>query len=50
MDTEYVVVELKYCEGCGGLYLRLPGQTGPYCPQCREKFARIALPPARREA
>jgi hypothetical protein len=53
MDPDYVIVELKYCEGCGGLYLRLPVQPGPYCPECAKKFARFsrrAATPARGDA
>ena len=46
MEPEYVIVELKYCEGCGGLYLRAPGQALPYCAYCREKFSKIAHRPA----
>jgi hypothetical protein len=53
MEPDYVIVELKYCEGCGGLYLRLPVQPGPYCPECAKKFARFsrrAATPARGDA
>jgi Zn-finger nucleic acid-binding protein len=28
-------VELKYCERCGGLWLRLHGNSGVYCASCR---------------
>jgi len=27
-------VELKYCERCGGLFLRKPGTLSAYCPGC----------------
>ena len=27
-------VELKYCEGCGGLWLRPRGAEEVYCPEC----------------
>lgn len=27
-------VELKYCERCGGLFLREPGARTAYCPGC----------------
>lgn len=28
-------VELKYCERCGGLWLRLRGNSEVYCASCR---------------
>jgi hypothetical protein len=39
-------VELKYCERCGGLWLRLHGDEEVYCPECTPKMAE--LPPRRR--
>ena len=30
-----MAVELKYCERCGGLWLRRPGQEIVYCERCR---------------
>jgi len=30
-----VVLELKYCERCGGLWLRCPGDEESYCENCR---------------
>lgn len=27
-------LELKYCERCGGLWLRVRGTQGPYCSPC----------------
>ena len=29
------VRELKYCEGCGALGVRLKGSPGQFCPGCR---------------
>jgi uncharacterized Zn finger protein (UPF0148 family) len=29
--------QLKYCERCGGLWLRPDGAVSPYCPAC-ERF------------
>ena len=29
-----IEVELKYCERCGGLWLRRAGLTSIYCPDC----------------
>ena len=38
-------LELKYCERCGGLWLRASGAAAVYCPPCTSEMA--ALPPAR---
>lgn len=38
------LVELKYCERCGGLWLRPRGGAGVHCASCRVRFA--ALPDA----
>jgi len=32
-----VFFQLKYCERCGGLWLRPDGAVSPYCPAC-ERF------------
>lgn len=45
-DQQYVRLELKYCEGCGGLQLRPTGSTNPYCVACDRRLAELA--PARR--
>lgn len=34
-------VELKYCERCGGLWLRPVGGRQIYCPPCIPKMARV---------
>lgn len=34
-----VAVELKYCERCGGLWLRPQGGEGVYCPGCCVRLA-----------
>ena len=36
-----VAVELKYCERCGGLWLRRPGQDVVYCGRCRAQRAEL---------
>jgi len=36
-------VELKYCERCGGLWLRAAGMAIAYCPPCSREIAE--LPP-----
>jgi len=45
-ELEAVTVELKYCERCGGLWLRRKGQTGIHCGACRARL--VALVRARR--
>ena len=35
MEGEETHVELKYCERCGGLWLRPQGAEGVYCASCR---------------
>jgi hypothetical protein len=32
-------VELKYCERCGGLFLRVPDDSVVTCPGCRSSLA-----------
>jgi len=34
MEVCEIVIELKYCERCGGLWLRLQGADGVYCAGC----------------
>ncbi len=38
---EELAVELKYCERCGGLWLRRPGQDVVYCERCRAQRAAL---------
>ncbi len=40
-------VELKYCEFCGGLWLRSEGSVSPYCATCRPKINDLADDPLR---
>ena len=44
VEAKDVSMELKYCERCGGLWLRPEGGEGVYCPGC---CARLAELPAR---
>jgi hypothetical protein len=44
MEGQEIQVELKYCERCGGLWLRLRGADGVYCASCRARLA--AMPDA----
>lgn len=39
-----VRVELKYCEHCGGLWLRECGAGVIYCDNCRPKVADLPIP------
>ena len=34
MEWQEIQVELKYCERCGGLWLRPQGAGGVYCASC----------------
>jgi Zn-finger nucleic acid-binding protein len=34
-------VELKYCERCGGLWLRRPGHDEVHCARCRAQRAAL---------
>jgi hypothetical protein len=43
---EIVRLELKYCERCGGLWMRRWGTEEVYCPPCAVQMA--DLPPVRR--
>ena len=42
-ELEMVEVELKYCERCGGLWMRLRGDDGVYCANCAPEMARLPL-------
>ncbi len=53
LQAEEVTVELKYCERCGGLWLRPRGDPEVYCASCRLRMTELprlpaALIPARR--
>jgi hypothetical protein len=38
-----VRVELKYCEHCGGLWVR-EGGAGVYCEKCQDQVADLPIP------
>ncbi len=40
--TEVVVLEAKYCEGCGALCLRPSGTKVAYCKGCSLRMAEMA--------
>jgi hypothetical protein len=42
--SKEVRVELKYCEHCGGLWLRESGGGVVYCPNCQPKVADLPVP------
>ncbi|MGD0416355.1 MAG: hypothetical protein ABSA80_13435 [Terriglobales bacterium] len=44
MEGQEIQVELKYCERCGGLWLRLQGAAGVYCASCRVVLAAMPNP------
>jgi len=39
---EEIRVELKYCERCGGLWLRARGSEGVHCASCRSRLAAVS--------
>ena len=43
---EIVRLELKYCERCGGLWMRTMGSEDVYCPVCAVEMS--GLPAVRR--
>src|SRR5258706_5095688 len=49
MEGSEIQIELKYCERCGGLWLRPQGTNGVYCGSCRACLAampkRVEAPP-----
>jgi hypothetical protein len=44
---EIVRLELKYCERCGGLWMRTSGTQDAYCPPCTLQMS--DLPAVRRK-
>jgi len=47
-DVELVELELKYCERCGGLWLRERGLQTPYCAPCAAALTEFARPLVRK--
>ena len=41
--VEVVEMELKYCERCGALWVRLCGDEEVYCGSCRPLVAELPL-------
>ena len=47
-DIEIICLELKYCERCGGLWMRTKGDGEVYCPSCALQMMDLPAP-SRRE-
>jgi len=43
-DPEVIQLELKYCERCGALWLRLRGTQEIYCAPCDLEMLDLPLP------
>ncbi len=41
---EVVQLELKYCERCGGLWVRVLNSSIIYCAPCAIEMAQVAVP------
>jgi hypothetical protein len=44
-QENYTRIELKYCERCGGLWLRHAGTGQVYCAYCAADMAEVARGP-----
>jgi hypothetical protein len=44
VEGSRIMVELKYCERCGGLWLRPVNTDGVYCTPCRTCLATLPDP------
>ena len=42
-EGRIVRLELKYCEGCGGLLLRRSGDSVVYCASCTSAFSEMPV-------
>jgi Zn-finger nucleic acid-binding protein len=42
-EIEVLQLELKYCERCGGLWLRVRGKHDPYCSSCAAAMSEVAI-------
>jgi Zn-finger nucleic acid-binding protein len=43
-EENIIELELKYCERCGGLWLRIRGTDGVYCAACMPAVAELPAP------
>jgi len=48
-EKKQVRMELKYCEHCGGLWVRESGAGEVYCESCRPKVDDLPVPKKRPE-
>lgn len=48
LEQKHTRVELKYCEHCGGLWIR-EGGGGVYCERCQPKVADLPKPKRNRK-
>jgi hypothetical protein len=46
---EIIRLELKYCERCGGLWLRTQGTGEVYCPACAGQISELPGVPRKRK-
>ncbi len=49
-DQNIIQLELKYCERCGGLWVRRAGSEDPYCAPCAIQMADLASPTRRKNS
>lgn len=42
-EMEVIQLELKYCERCGGLWLRIRGTEDAYCCSCSAAMSEVAV-------
>ena len=42
-EVEVLQLELKYCERCGGLWLRVRGRQDVYCSSCAGAVSEVAI-------
>ncbi len=47
---KHVKMDLKVCEGCGGLWVRNEEEPGVYCRHCSVTLAEFPAPRVKREA
>lgn len=47
-DLEIIALELKYCERCGGLWMRRQGSEEVYCASCVLQMLEISFPQRQR--
>ena len=47
LDTAELAVDLKYCERCGGLWIRARGKETVYCRRCEVQIAQMPRPKRR---